>query len=257
MRTRLLFAASPASAALIADADRFMASPSFRLVKAEGKTRAGFLSCADGRAVFIKRTAVRSRLAGIYEMAAGSRASRALRGAKILRDAGFHCATPIAAMDAIAAGSVRASYLLSEALERAQLLSHFALGREGEECPGYARLKAVSDALAAELRRMHDAGIYTRDLQETNIMVEERDGSMRFYFLDLEDFRRASRVSHRRRMLNLVHLDRSIGRFVSRARRLDFLYAYAGRPSARAARRKTVAEFLELKREVERSHERS
>ena len=38
---------------------------------------------------------------------------------------------------------------------------------------------------------MHEAGIYTRDLQETNIMVEERDGAMRFYFLDLEDFRHA------------------------------------------------------------------
>ena len=159
-------------------------------------------------------------------------------------------------MDAIESGAVRASYLVSEALERAQILSHFAIGREGQARHGYARRKAVSDALAAELRRMHDAGIYTRDLQETNIMVEQRDGAMRFYFLDLEDFRRASRVSQRRRMLNLVHLDRSIGRFVSRAGRLDFLYAYTGRGAARDARRKAVAEFLELKREIERSHNR-
>ena len=42
---------------------------------------------------------------------------------------------------------------------------------------------------------------------------------MRFYFLDLEDFRRAAECLARRRMLNLVHLDRSIGRFVSRAGR--------------------------------------
>jgi tRNA A-37 threonylcarbamoyl transferase component Bud32 len=256
MRTRLLFAASPAYAALIAEADQLMASPAFRLVKAEGKTRAGFVSCSDGGAVFIKRAEVRSRLAGIYEMAAGSRASRALRGANLLRDAGFHCAKPLAAMDTIESGAVRASYLVSEALDRAQILSHFALGREGEARHGYARRKAVSDALAAQLRRMHDAGIYTHDLQETNIMVEEHDGALRFYFLDLEDFRRASSVSHRRRMLNLVHLDRSIGRFVSRAGRLDFLYAYTDRGAARDARRKAVAEFLELKREIERSHNR-
>ena len=103
---------------------------------------------------------------------------------------------------------------------------------------------------------MHDAGIYTRDLQETNLMVEERDGAMRFYFLDLEDFRRAASVSHRRRMLNLVHLDRSIGRFVSRAGRLDFLYAYLGRKLDREARRKALAEYLQIRRTVERARNR-
>jgi hypothetical protein len=256
MPRRLLYAASPKMAALIEQADQLMDSPAFRLVKAEGKTRAGFVSCPDAPAVFIKRTEVRSRLAGIGEMAAGSRASRALRAAKILRAAGFHCAMPLAAMDVTRAGAVRASYLVSEALENAQILSHFALGREGEARHGYARRKAVSDALAAELRRMHDAGINTRDLQETNIMVEECNGAMRFYFLDLEDFRRASSVSHRRRMLNLVHLDRSIGRFVSRAGRLDFLYAYLGRQHDRDARRKAVAEYLELRRTVEHAHNR-
>jgi tRNA A-37 threonylcarbamoyl transferase component Bud32 len=256
MRRRLLYAQTPAMAALIERADELMASASFRLVKAEGKTRAGFISCSDGRRVFIKRSEVRSRLAGAYQMVVGSRASRALRGANILRAAGFHGATPLAAMDSIQSGTVAASYLMSEALEHAEILSHFALGREGEPRHGYARRKAVSDALAAELRRMHEAGIYTRDLQETNIMVAQRDGVLRFYFLDLEDFRRASHVSERRRMLNLVHLDRSIGRFVSRAGRLAFLYAYA-RPSSRAARRRMVGNFLGLRREVERSRKRS
>jgi hypothetical protein len=256
MRSRLLYAASPKMSALIEQADRLMDSPAFRLIKAEGKTRAGFLSCPDSPTVFIKRTAVRSALAGMYEMATGSRASRALRGAKILREAGFLCAAPLAAMDVIRAGAVRASYLVSEALEGAQILSHFALGREGEARHGYARRKTVARALASELRRMHEAGIYTRDLQETNIMVEERDDAMRFYFLDLEDFRRASTVSHRRRMLNLVHLDRSVGRFVSRAGRLDFLYAYSGRQLDRDARRKAVAEYLRLRRTVDRSHSR-
>ncbi len=256
MRRRLLYAASPEMAALIEHADQLMDSPAFRVVKAEGKTRAGFLSRPGAPAVFIKRTAVRSVLKGLSQKAAGSRASRALHGAKILREAGFHGATPMAAMDLIRSSAVRASYLVSEALEDAQIMSHFALGREGEARHGYARRKAVSDALAAELRRMHDAGIYTRDLQETNIMVEQRDGAVRFYFLDLEDFRRASIVSSRRRMLNLVHLDRSIGRFVSRAGRLDFLYAYAGRQLDRDARRKALAEYLEIRRTVERSHNR-
>src|SRR5579864_1076117 len=103
MPSRLLYAASPKMSALIEQADRLMDSLAFRLIKAEGKTRAGFLSCPDATTVFIKRTEVRSTLAGMYEMATGSRASRALRGAKILREAGFHCATPVAAMDVIRA----------------------------------------------------------------------------------------------------------------------------------------------------------
>jgi len=143
---------------------------------------------------------------------------------------------------------------MSEALENAEILSHFALGRDGGKRHGYARRNSVSDALATELRRLHDAGIYTRDLQETNIMVEEHDGALHFYFLDLEDFRRVSTLSPRRRMLNLVHLDRSIGRFLSRAGRLDFLYAYLGGKPAREARRKSVAEFLALRHSVERQH---
>ncbi len=256
MAKRVLYAASPAMAALIEQADQLMDSPAFRVVKAEGKTRAGFLSRPDAPPVFIKRSTVRSILNGLSQKAAGSRASRALHGAKILRAAGFHCATPLAAMDVMRSGAVRASYLVSEALENAQILSHFALGREGEARHGYARRKLVSDALASELRRMHEAGIYTRDLQETNLMVEERDDAMRFYFLDLEDFRRAASVSHRRRMLNLVHLDRSIGRFVSRAGRLDFLYAYLGRKLDREARRKALAEYLQIRRTVERAHRR-
>ena len=254
MKTRLLYAESPEMAALIERADELMNSGAFTAVKWEGKTRAGFLALPGHPAVFIKRIATRSWASGFRDLISGSPASQALRGAKIIRDAGFHCAKPLAAMDGISGGAVRASYLASEALVNAQILSHFALGREGGERHGYARRKAVSDALAAELRRLHEAGVYTRDLQETNIMVDETGDGLRFYFLDLEDFRRTSNVSRRNRLLNLVHLDRSIGRFVSRAGRLDFLYAYAGGRLEREPRRKLVRDFLELRHTVDREH---
>ncbi len=244
-------------AALAERADKLMESPGFEVVKAEGRTRAGFLAYAERPAVFVKRTAARSWIAGLYDRFAGSRAARALKGAKIVRDAGFNCAAPLAAMDVLAVGAVRENYLVSEALQGAEILSHFALGRTVQARHGYARRKTVSDALAAEVRRLHDAGVYTRDLQETNIMVGHRDGALRFYFLDLEDFRRSVPVSRRLRMLNLVHLDRSIGRFVSRAGRLNFLYAYEGGHPGREARRKLVAEYLKLREAVERRHRRN
>ena len=55
-------------------------------------------------------------------------------------------------------------------------------------------------------------------------------------------------------MLNLVHLDRSIGRFMSRAARLNFLYAYIGGNPAKVARRRLALDFLKLRQSVERRH---
>jgi hypothetical protein len=98
--------------------------------------------------------------------------------------------------------------------------------------------KAAAQLAAREIRRLHDAGIYTRDMQETNLLIENRDGELVLHFVDFEDFRRTSHVSWRRRMVNLVHLDRSLGRFASRAHRLRFLYLYLdGQPGRERARR--------------------
>ncbi len=256
MRKRLLYTESPGWAELLEQVDAKVASPAFVQVKAEGRTRAGLVRTANGGCAFLKISQARSFAGGIIDRLRGSRAARALRGAALLREAGFLCARPLAAMDALEMGAVRRSYLLSEALERAQILSHFALGPSLAQRHPFERRRAVFAALAPEIRRMHDAGIYTRDLQETNVMVEDA-GALRFYFLDLEDFRRARAVSWRRRMLNLVHLDRSIGRFVSRTDRLRFLYSYAGRDADRTARRRLVTDYLEARRRVERSHQRA
>ena len=148
-------------------------------------------------------------------------------------------------MDSYRRGAIRASYILSRAIPRADTLSRFALGPNEIKGRDVRRRKRISDTVAKEVRRLHDAGIYTHDLQETNIMVEDDDsGGFRIYFIDLEDFRQAATVSWKRRVLNLVHLDRSIGRFLCRAARLDFLYAYLGKRPPRADARKIVAEVM-------------
>ncbi len=256
MRKRLLYAESSEWAEFLRLADGVIGSPCFLQVKAEGRTRAGFVRSVAGANSFLKISEARSFAAGLAERLRGSRAARALRGAKTLREAGFFCPRPLAAIDIIEMGAVRRSYLLSEALEDAEILSHFALGRSAAHRHGPARRKTVTEALAREIQRLHDAGLYTRDLQETNVMVQKDGAGLRFYFLDLEDFRRAPIVSWRRRMLNLVHLDRSIGRFVSRTGRLHFLYSYAGRDPDRAARKRLVRQYLEVRRSVDRGHRR-
>jgi Lipopolysaccharide kinase (Kdo/WaaP) family len=257
MRKDVIYAESAAWRALIERADEILGGAGCRIVKDEGRTRAGVITVEGMPPAFIKRTTIASRGRGLAARAFGSRARRALSGAQILRAARIPHPRPLAAMDLTEGGAVRASYLASEALVGADTLSRFALGARGVKARDARRRRRILDAVAREVRRMHDAGVYTLDLQETNVMVAEGDGGgFRVYFIDLEDIRRARSVSWKRRMLNLVHLDRSIGRFLCRAARLAFLYSYLGSKPERAEGRRIVREIIALRGEVERRHAR-
>jgi tRNA A-37 threonylcarbamoyl transferase component Bud32 len=251
MRKRLLYARSPEWAATAQLLEALMAEPGFRPLKATARAQAGIIEC-DGTQAFVKRVDSGSWLKGVVERLRGSRARRTLRGAAILEAAGFAHPKPLAALETRSMGAVRASYVVSEALSDARMLSAFALG-DGRNFP---RRKWISETVAREVRRMHDAGIYTRDLQETNLMLESSDGRLAIYFVDLEDFRYVGHVSERCRMLNLVHLDRSIGRFLCRSQRLRFFYNYlGGRPAHEEARRR-VGELFKIRRRIERRRSR-
>jgi hypothetical protein len=51
---------------------------------------------------------------------------------------------------------------------------------------------------------------------------------------------------------NLVHLDRSIGRFLCRAARLDFLYSYLGHRPDRTSARRIVSEIISARHAIDR-----
>lgn len=229
MRQRVFYARSECDAKLVGLIFESPDSERLRIIKDEGRSLAGFFETADGKAIFFKRTEARSWGRGIVERLLGSRARRALRGAALLERSGFCHPAPLAAAELIEAGAVRRSLLLSERLTNADSLSRSALGPNGERRSELARRRAIIRAVAAEVRRLHDAGLLSRDLQETNLMLrEDRCGGFDLYFVDLEDFRKPLCLSRRRRLLNLVHLDRSAGRFLPRSDRLRFLKHYLG-----------------------------
>jgi tRNA A-37 threonylcarbamoyl transferase component Bud32 len=253
MRTRVLYARSPEWRDLIARADELMASPDFRVLKSEARTRAGFIDVPGAGPAFIKRVEISSWSRGIIARLRGSRAKRSLAGAAMLKAHGLAHPEPLAAMDFYRAGAIRASYLVSRALINADSLSRFMLGPGEIKGRNVHRRKQISDTVAAQIRRLHESGLYTRDLQETNIMVEDNEsGGFDVYFIDLEDFRRAANVSWKRRIMNLVHLDRSIGRFLCRAARLDFLYSYLGHRPDHAVARKMIAEVKAARESIDR-----
>src|SRR6202050_1210312 len=257
MRTVVLYARSPDWRAVVERADELMASVEFRVLKSEARTRAGFFDMPGAGPAFIKRVEVSSWSRGVYARVRGSRAARSLAGAAMLEARGFAHPEPLAAMDLYQGGAIRASYLVSRALINADSLSRFMLGPGEIKGRNVHRRKQISDAVAAQVRRLHECGLYTRDLQETNIMVEENQaGGFEVYFIDLEDFRRAANVSWDRRILNLVHLDRSIGRFLCRAARLDFLYSYLGYRPDHATARKIIAEVTAARDAIDRRKRR-
>ena len=258
MPTDLLYARSPEWTTAISRAEELLDSANFRAIKSEGKTLAGFVEVPDVGAAFIKRVNSASWFDGFLLRFRGSRAARSLAGAAMLRAHDVPHPEPLAALDDYRRGAIRASYLLSAPLAGADSLSRFALGPGGVKGRDVRRRKKISDSVAAEVRRLHDSGLYTRDLQETNLMVADSgDGGFKIYFIDLEDFRSARKVSMQRRLMNLVHLDRSIGRFLCRAARLDFLYAYLGRRPERSEARKIVTEILAMRAQVDRRKQRA
>ncbi len=247
MQQRIIFVASPEWRRLAGRLASIIEDPSFVLIKRNSRTTAGFFS-HDGRELFVKRIESPGLLKGWLMRGLGSRAARAMRGSQILAEAGFACPTPLLMVEERRGGAVWASYIVTEALHDARIFSLLALPRARD----LLLRRAIAKRAADEIRRLHDAGIYTRDLQETNLMIEERDGAPIIYFVDLEDVRYARRVSLRHRMLNLVHLDRSIGRFASRAKRLNFFYNYwGGKPSHEAARR-LLRQYMRVRAQVDR-----
>lgn len=249
MRNVVLFAKTPCWRAVAADAEGITTDVRFAPIKRTARTLAGFAE-ANGRRIFVKRVSEGPWLKGWLTRWRGSRARRAIRGAAILTASGFHHPDLLAAAEVRALGSVRASFIVSATLEPARVMSAIALAG-GKRA--FRRRRELSAAIAREIRRLHDAGIYSLDLQETNLMLQDKaDGGVTIYFVDLEDVRRVRWVGANARLLNLVHLDRTIGRFLPRTHRLRFLYDYLGGRPGRAAARQVVTHALGIWTRAER-----
>jgi tRNA A-37 threonylcarbamoyl transferase component Bud32 len=255
MTVRALYASSPEWAALGGTLDQLVHTGNFRVVKKNSRTLAGIVR-ANGSEIFLKRVTYDSWIKGIVVRLRGSRARRTIRGAAVLRHAGLAHPKLLAAFEQRCRGSVSVSYVLVEYLRRPKVLSRFALA-DGHD---FRWRRMISGRLAQEIRNLHYRGCYTRDLQETNLMLEMQNSMLKIYFADLEDFRRLPRVPWRFRLRNLIQLDRSIGRFLSRAHRLRFLHDYVGYGASHSKLRVLVVRLDRTRQRIERRrlrHQRS
>lgn len=118
----------------------------------------------------------------------------------------------------------RFSFLVTEAAAGTETVEHFL-----QHCPEQAERRRVFDALAREVRRLHDAGLATPDLFTRHVFVERHCQPPAFCWIDVArlDRRRRLPVRLRARDLAALHVT-APRRFVSQRERLRFFLRYAG-----------------------------
>ncbi len=220
---------------LLADPDRLLAMPQCEIVKDQKKIKVGRVPVEVGgeiRRVYLKRYNTFSWRYRLGSLFVRSGAFRSWLGAGILMNAGFHTAKPIAAVERRSWGMLTGSFYLSEEIPAARTVDDFwnqdLLPAGGVE--GSRRRREFLNSLAKLFRSLHEIGIYHNDLKDANILFCSDNGQQggSFYLLDLEGIRSYRRLSGRRRLKNLVQLNRTMGKYLRWPERLYLLKVYLG-----------------------------
>jgi serine/threonine protein kinase len=232
---------------LLANPDRLFARADCTVIKDQLKIKIGRVVLKiDGIpiGVYVKRYNAFSTRYRIASLILRSAAVKSLQGAGILSRCGVATGKPLAAMETRSWGMLHGSFFLSEEIPRGKTAD--AYWREnlkpmsGVEGPRQRR--NFLKALARLFSQLHKNGIYHSDLKDANIIVgADAVGEERFFLLDLDGVRRCPFLSRRRRIKNLVQLNRTLGRFVSRSDKLFFLNSYL---TIQAAEKRTKRQWV-------------
>lgn len=235
----------------IADCDRLLARRDCYIIKDQKKIKVGRLSLTvSGRArqIYIKRYNAFSLRYRIGSLIASSGAVKSLRGAAVLRDAGISTARPLAALETRFLGMLTKSFFITEEIAGGKTADAYWLEDLSSVplCDGRQRRRTFLAGLARVFRSLHAAAIYHNDLKDANIIAAAHpDGfSHIFYLLDLEGVQRGARLSEKRRVKNLVQINRTLGRHLRRPAKLYFMKHYLDAAVADRNRMKRLTRMI-------------
>lgn len=223
----------PAEVALFADADRLFLYPGCEIIKDQRKIKVARLRVELGgreRTIYLKRYNAFSWRILLGSLFRRSGAINALRGAALLSGAGISGAKSLAAVECRRCGMVTKSFFFTEEVAGGKTIDAYwrenlapLPGRDGAR-----RRRLFLLGLAELFRSLHSRGVYHGDLKDANILVVAGAPGQAdcFFLLDLEGIRQYGRVSRRRRIKNLVQLNRTFGRYVRRTDKMIFLKEY-------------------------------
>jgi tRNA A-37 threonylcarbamoyl transferase component Bud32 len=244
----------------LTDADRLFDESNCQITKDQRKIKVGRVTlpiAGRSRTIFVKRY---NAFSWRYKLASPfiqSGAFRSLRGAAILRAAHIPTALPVAAVENRRGGALTKSFFLSEEIAggetadaywRGRLLG--VAGREG------ARLRRRFLAELAQLfRTLHSQRIYHNDLKDANILAaaDRSETGLRLFLLDLDGVASLAQLSERRKVKNLVQINRTLGQYLRRSEKVFFLKSYLGSGFAeRSLRRRLMENVMAESKRVDR-----
>lgn len=218
----------------IAHPDALLEQPECEIIKDQPKIKVGCLQVTlDDRPLrlYIKRYNVFSWRHKLGSLFITSGAVKSMRGASILIEAGIGTARPIAAVERRHWGMLTGSFYLTEEVTGSRISNRYW----SEELQpltgvmGISRRRAFLRGLAELFAKLHAKNIYHNDLKDFNILVAPNASSGESLFLlDLEGVRRYGQISQRRRIKNLVQLNRTLGKLLSNTEALRFLKVFLG-----------------------------
>jgi tRNA A-37 threonylcarbamoyl transferase component Bud32 len=245
---------------LLKNPDVLFGRPGTRVIKDQRKikvARVPLKVAGQVRGVYLKRFNVFSWRYRLSSLFISSGALRALRGAHVLSAANIPAARAMAAVEFRSSRMVTKSFFLTEEIVGGKTAD--AYWREELETlrdhDAKCRRQNFLRRLALLFRHLHDQNVYHNDLKDVNILVVP--GSDRqpesIFLLDLEGIRRYWKLSRRRKIKNLVQLNRSLGSHLPRSDKLVFIKSYLSRSFAdRREMKRWIRAVLEQSREEDR-----
>ncbi len=229
--------------------------PPAQILKQDGGTTVTLLTLAE-TSLAVKHQRMLTWRQWADALWRGSPARRAWNGAQLLATHGFAVPRPLGVFERRHAGQMIESWYCSEGL-----YAHLPLHTYWRHhCPtwSFRHRRAFLKALAEFLRSFHAAGLYTGDMRDANLLVEDIGSEQwRFYLVDLDRILHAPPLSQRRRLKNIVQLERTLGRSLHASDRLFFLYRYFGDPlPAPSVRRSFIQHLLHLRNRKDREYAR-
>lgn len=220
---------------VLSDPDPLFSISECEIIKDQRKIKVGRVPLEIGgeiKRVYLKRYNAFSWRYRLGSFFARSAAVRSAAGAETLKEAGFCTGEPMAAVEVRSWGMLTKSFYLAEEISDGKTAD--AYWRE-ELLPiarpeGFRRRRRFLKGLAELFRSLHDSNIYHNDLKDANILVrcvDEHQGES-FCLLDLEGIWRCRHLNGRRRIKNVVQLNRTMGKLLRRTEKLYWLKAYMG-----------------------------
>jgi len=237
----------------LGDPDHFFDTPECEVVKDQRKikvARVRLLIRESVKTIYLKRYNAfswRYRFASLFQL---SGAKKSLAGATILAESGLRTVYPLAAVESRHWGLLNKSFFLSEEIEGGKTADTYwkeeIRSLKGKD--GLVRRREFLRGLGDLFRLLHSQNIYHNDLKDANILVAPHSSAGNcFYLLDLEGIRRYRKLNRRRRIKNLVQLNRTLGKYLRPKEKAIFLKSYfESSNSNRMTKRNCISSVLKL-----------